>query len=323
MLKTLAREGFHRAGGLRVARALTRKGLRILMYHRFDSGARAALERRCAYIRKYYNPVALGTAARVWRDGGSLPPNALAVTVDDGYRDFYEAAYPVFASFGVPVTVYLVADFMDGRCWLWVDRVQYMFERTPLKQAEIPLSPGNSVVFRLESPGERAYAARAVIEAAKRMPDPDRLTLLAGLPGVLKTAVPDEPPPEYAPLTWESVREMGSHGVEFGPHTRTHPILSRIQDDERLRDEIGGSRQRIEEETGKPSVHFCYPNGRAEDIGEKVLERIRESGFETGVITEEGLNFPGSNPLLLKRIPADPAYSDLFFHEYLAGVRRR
>jgi peptidoglycan/xylan/chitin deacetylase (PgdA/CDA1 family) len=116
---------------------------------------------------------------------------------------------------------------------------------------------------------------------------------------------------------------MGAHGIEFGPHTRTHPILSRIGDAERLRDEIDGSRRRIEEETGKPAVHFCYPNGRYEDIGQQVLEKVRAAGFETGVVTAEGLNFPGCDSLLLKRIPADPAYSDLFFQEYLAGVRGR
>ncbi len=324
MLKALAREAFHSAGGLHVARALTRRGLRVLMFHRFPGGrSRAVLERRCAHIRQYYHPLSLSAVARAWREGANLPPNALAVTVDDGYRDFYEFADPVFASVGIPVTVYLVADFMDGRCWLWVDRVQYAFEHTRAKRAEIPLSPGNSILVRLETVEDRWRAAKAVCEAAKRMPDAERVRLVAELPRLLGTAVPDEPPPEYAPLTWDTVREMAARGVDFGPHTRTHPILSRVCDDERLRDEIDGSRRRIEEETGKPAVHFCYPNGRYEDIGDKVLERVRESGFQTGVLTAEGLNYPGSNPLLLKRIPADPDYSDLFFQEYLAGVRGR
>jgi hypothetical protein len=212
---------------------------------------------------------------------------------------------------------------MDRLCWLWVDRVQFAFKHTRAKRAEIPLSPGNSILVRLETVEERWRAAKAVCEAAKRMPDSERVRLVAELPGLLGTAMPDEPPPEYAPLTWDSVREMAARGVDFGPHTRTHPILSRLHDDERLRDEIDGSRRRIEEETGKPAVHFCYPNGTAEDIGDKVVERVRESGFQTGVVTMEGLNYPGSNPLLLKRIPADPAYSDLFFEEYLAGVRGR
>ncbi len=323
-LRRLAREAFHSAGGLHAARALTRRGVRILMYHRFPgAGCRAALERRCAHIRKYYNPLPLSAIARAWRDGGHLPPNTVSVTVDDGYRDFYDVAYPVLASFRIPVTVYLVSDFMDGRCWLWFDRLQYVFEQTRATKAEIPLAPGNSILVRLGSPAERKSAAKAVIEAAKRMPDAQRIQLVDELPALLGVELPDLPPPQYAPLTWDSVREMGRMGVDFGPHTRTHPILSRLCEEQRLQEEIDGSRNRIEAETGKPSTSFCYPNGRYEDIGEKVLERVRQSGFETAVVTAEGLNYPGCNPLLLKRIPADPSYSELFFQEYLAGVRVR
>jgi peptidoglycan/xylan/chitin deacetylase (PgdA/CDA1 family) len=320
----MLKAAFHSFGGLHFVRALTRKGLRVLMYHRFPGArSRTILKRRCAHIRKYYNPLSLSAVARAWREGETLPPNAVAVTVDDGYRDFYEFAYPVFASFGIPVTVYLVADFMDGRCWLWVDRVHFAFKHAPAKKAEIPLSPGNSILVRLESEEDRRRAVEAVCEAAKRMPDPERVRLVADLPRLLGTAMPEQPPPEYAPLTWDSVREMAAPGVDFGVHTRTHPILSRVSDDERLRDEIDGSRRRIEEETGKPAVHFCYPNGRYEDIGDKVVERVRQSGFQTGVVTADGLNYPGCNPLLLKRIPADPAYTDQFFQEYLAGARAR
>ncbi|HOK45499.1 MAG TPA: polysaccharide deacetylase family protein [Bryobacteraceae bacterium] len=322
MLKAFAREAFHSAGGLHLARALTRKGLRILMYHRFPGvRSRAILESCCAHIRKYYHPVSLTEVARSWREDMSLPPNALAVTVDDGYRDFYEFAEPVFASYGIPVTVYLVTDFLDGRCWLWADQIRYAFKHAGVKTAEIVFSPGNSIVVRLESLEEREWAAKAVREAAKRMPDEDRVRLIAELPRLLKTTIPEEPPPEYAPLAWESVREMAARGVEFGPHTRTHPILSRIGDDERLRDEIDGSRRRIEEETGRPAIHFCYPNGRCEDVGDRALERVRESSFQTGVVTVEGLNYPGCNLLMLKRIPADPTYPSRFFQEYLAGLR--
>ena len=30
--------------------------------------------------------------------------------MDDGYEDFHQAGYPVFAEYGIPVTVFLVSD---------------------------------------------------------------------------------------------------------------------------------------------------------------------------------------------------------------------
>jgi peptidoglycan/xylan/chitin deacetylase (PgdA/CDA1 family) len=90
-------------------RWLNRCGLRILMYHRFSD--RAALARQCAHIRRHYHPVSMAAVADWLHAGHSLPPYALAVTVDDGYGDFQEAGYPVFAEYGIPVTVFLVNRF--------------------------------------------------------------------------------------------------------------------------------------------------------------------------------------------------------------------
>src|SRR5690242_2534713 len=116
MIKRVLRAAFHASGALPAARWLKRGRLRILMYHRF--GERRDLERQCRHIRAHYTPVALTQAADWLAAGGGWPDNALAVTVDDGYRDFYQVAYPVFCEFGIPATVYLVSDFVDGREWL-------------------------------------------------------------------------------------------------------------------------------------------------------------------------------------------------------------
>jgi hypothetical protein len=67
-------------------------------------------------------------------------------------------------------------------------------------------------------------------------------------------------------------------------------------------------------------IHFCYPNGRPEDISEEAVACVRQAGFETAVTTETGLNYPGADLHRLKRIPADPEYPDFYFEEVVAGV---
>src|ERR1035438_6165476 len=108
-LKSAAAAALHHAGGLAAVRWINRRRLRILMYHRFSD--RAALARQCAHIRRHYHPVSMAAVSE-WLDGlRSLPPYAVAVTVDDGYGDFQEAGYPVFAEYGIPATVFLATDF--------------------------------------------------------------------------------------------------------------------------------------------------------------------------------------------------------------------
>src|SRR6185369_4283470 len=132
MLRDLAISTFHGARGLEVVRWWKRKQVRILMYHHFRTSA-AVLATQLAHLRKTYALVSMAQVASWLASGAAMPENACAVTIDDGYRDFFEVAYPLFREFGIPATVYLVTEFLDGKLWLWTDQVRYAFRKTPLE----------------------------------------------------------------------------------------------------------------------------------------------------------------------------------------------
>jgi peptidoglycan/xylan/chitin deacetylase (PgdA/CDA1 family) len=318
--RPLVRTAFHRSGALRLVRYLNRKGARILTYHRFQDSS-ALLESQCAHIVKWYHPVSLTELGRCLRSGDPFPSGALAVTVDDGYREFFDVAYPVFSAYRIPATVFLTTDFLDRKSWLWVDRWLYAFEHACVRILWIDLPSGRMNRFPLGSVEERTRAAWTLLEDAKRIPDEQRLKLMEDLPGLLETTLPDEPPPEYTPLSWDQVREMMGHGIEFGAHTKTHPILSRMADKREQREEIEGSKLRVEQETGNPVLHFAYPNGLADDYDSDVVELVERARFQTAVTMQGGLNFPGENPYLLNRIGVGLRLPELEFREYAAGFR--
>jgi len=317
LLKRAARIAFHRGGGLELARWRTRGALRILMYHRFSD--RAALARQCDYLRERYHPVAMSDVAEWLQGGRNLPSYAVAVTVDDGYRDFEQVAFPVFAEYRIPVTVYLVTDFMDGKLWLWFDRVQYVFRHAQAASAAIDVPGGPALHFDLGSVSSRSAAGQQVADLAATFSEADRLRLVSDLPGLLHVEIPEEPPPDYQPLSWDAVRALAASGVEFGAHTRTHPILSALASADELRDEIAGSQARIAAELGKPVIHFCYPNGKMRDIGSAAVEAVRAAGFQTAVTAEPGLNRAGQDALLLRRTGADPSHPETYFRQCLTG----
>jgi len=173
----------------------------------------------------------------------------------------------------------------------------------------------------LETPDRRSRAVGQLKEAAKRMRNPDRIDLLDRLPALLQVDLPGQPPEGYQPLTWDEVRIMAPGGVEFGAHSRTHPILSSIAAGDELRSEINGSKLRIQQELGSPPAHFCYPNGRACDFNRATVDAVREAGFLTAVTTESGLNYPGTDPFRLQRIGVEPGLPEPYFHRCVAGVR--
>jgi peptidoglycan/xylan/chitin deacetylase (PgdA/CDA1 family) len=310
---------FHRCGGLAAARFLHRKGLRILMYHRFADAKK--LEIQCAHLQQGYNLVPMTEVADLLDAGRAFADNSVAVTVDDGYRDFLEVGFPLFLKYRIPVTVFLVTDFLDRRSPLWTDQVRYAFEQTNLPRVRLNLPTGDAREFVLDSGESRQQAILSVKENAKAAPNAARLNFLDGLAQSLKVDLPSQAPPPDAPLTWDEVRTLAKQGVEFGAHTRTHPILSRLENELALKEEIAGAGDRISKELGARVKHFCYPNGRSCDIGEAAVRCVENAGYRTAVTARSGLNHPGAQRMFLKRIGVDPGQPELYFRQLTAGFR--
>jgi len=254
LLKSAARLALHSAGGLSLVRSL-KTGLRILMYHRFPQQHTAQLQEQCSHLRRYYHPVSMGQVAASLKTGTPLPANSVAITVDDGYRDFLECAAPVFKSFEIPATVYLATGFLDRELWLWWDSIKYALLHTRLKSVLL-----NGEPLPIATDTEFAATFDRITSYAKTLPNSGRLRLIDDLLDQLAVRLPEELPTGYAPLRWDEVRQLRRQGFEFGSHSITHPILSRLETPEALEREIFGSRDRIQQETGEPVVHFCYPN---------------------------------------------------------------
>lgn len=83
-------------------------------------------------------------------------------------------------------------------------------------------------------------------------------------------------PGELATMDWEQLRGLAERGVEIGSHTRTHPHLRRLSDEE-LELELRESRDVIEAELGRPCPFFAYPYGE-EDA--RVRRAVQAAGYE-------------------------------------------
>lgn len=122
---------------------------------------------------------------------------------------------------------------------------------------------------------------------AKSIPDSDRRALVAAAP---LCSVRDA-------MTTAEIRAMAAY-VDFGAHTRTHPVLTRC-DTETAVLEIFGSKADVRVLTGQPCAFFAYPNG---DCSPSVEFLVREAGFWGAFTTSPGFNGPGTPPTRLRRV---------------------
>lgn len=83
-------------------------------------------------------------------------------------------------------------------------------------------------------------------------------------------------PGELATMTWDELRAHADDGVGIGSHSVSHPHLKKLGDDD-LRRELSESKAALEDELGRPCLHFAYPYG---EHNRRVREATRAAGYE-------------------------------------------
>jgi len=301
-----------RAGLLRLMQLARRREAVILTFHRFagegtgdPSGLPVAkFAAYMEYLARCRRVVSLPDLARQLRQG-EVRPYAAAVTVDDGYEEFFSLAVPVLRTYGIPASVFVISDFVDGRLWPWTDRFRFVFEHAP-RGPVVFEHRGSARVLRIRDEEDRWRLEESWREYAKTIPVAERDDLLGAIADACGVDIPATAPREYRPMTWAQLRALAAEGFDVGAHTRTHPVLSRVPP-ERLQDEIGGCKEHLERNLGSPVAHFAYPNGRRQDYTPQAVEAVARAGYVAAVTTVAGSNTADTPIFELQRIDASAA----------------
>lgn len=237
-----------------------------------------------------------------WLGGGEpLPPRAALITFDDGYRDNLDTAHPILKARGLPWTLFVATGHIGSDHPFFWDMAAWCFARAGRNTADLD----------------------RWIAGVKGQPTEEREAAVRALPGDLGIDVPDD---AFAGLTldWNQIRALAEDGVHIGAHSQTHPILSRSSD-ERARQEIIGSKERIEAELGRPVTTFAFPNGQPGDFGEREYGFLSEAGIRAAFSLLPGPCGYGAvtgNPLAIRRTLIGQGDTGAAFIAKVMGRRR-
>jgi peptidoglycan/xylan/chitin deacetylase (PgdA/CDA1 family) len=297
-----------RAGSGPVVRRLTAGAPRVLMYHRFGPAtssrylSREVFEQHLVYLKRHFRVRRLVDVVRALREGRALDPRTVVVTVDDGYRDFVDFAYPLLERYRVPATVFLATDFVDRRHWLWFDVVHYLLQKTSLSHMDVHVD-GCRIERDLSTVAQRDRAWSAFGELCMHM-DPDRRdAAIVDLQKTLRVLIPSAPTPEYEAMTWDAALQLDSTLVDFGSHTCGHPVLSRCTTAEVQR-ELCESKRLIEARLNRPVETFAYPHGEAADYDQRAVDAAEAAGYLCATVAHGGPLVGDVNLFQLKRMSA-------------------
>ena len=321
-----------RRGALGALRAAAQPMSTIFMLHRFTDPAGAVDSRDAgAVLRSAFSTLRrqgvellpLGDLITRLEQGIPSTRPTVSFTVDDGYHDFFTAAAPIFAEFDCPVTVFLATDVISSRGWYWWDRIEYAVLRST--RPELALTMGGSALrIPLGAGADRQRTLEALIERVKFLADAERRQIAAEIGRIAEVDVPEHPPEHYRTLDWAEVRALERAGVTFGPHSCSHPILSRV-DDATARREIFDSWRAVQRECAAPVPVFCYPNGTVASFGPRDESLVREAGLRGAVSFVRARVDPSkAQPSVAFRLPRYEMPADPFDVAWLvAAIRER
>lgn len=278
------------------------------------SGLRARFE----LIRdEGYNVVPLRDAISRLR-AGTLPPRSVALTFDDGMRDFLDLGVPLLREFGFPATVYVTTYYAEKqvpvfrvacRYLLWSGRSRSI-SGDGLTLDGKPLDLGTL---------DQRDAALAAIEAR-----------LANLDGGIQEEeatlrrVADRVGADFDQflqrrllqiMSPDEIRSLPSDLIDVQLHTHRHKVPLRKSSFDR---EIEDNRRALSSwRPGGVLDAFCYPSGVA-DV--RLLPWLREQQVRSAVTCEVGLATASTEPLLLPRFVDSANRTRVEFVSWLSGL---
>lgn len=244
-------------------------------------------------IRENYYPISLHEL-RQYLVSDTLPHNAIVVTLDDGYVDNLWNAAPLLEKYRVPATIFVTCGYVDRP----VEMVSDVLERILLFKEILPQtltleSEGKTYSWVLgentrqfmtwnitskNDPGPRYRCYRDLHRMLRPMSEGQRQEVLNQLYEWAGTG--DEGRPDRRIMNAEEIRSISRNRlIEIGAHSISHTLLAKQMPDVQ-RQEIYGSKEKLESILGSPVTSFSYPYGGENAVDTRTISFVQGAGFD-------------------------------------------
>jgi peptidoglycan/xylan/chitin deacetylase (PgdA/CDA1 family) len=238
-----------------------------------------------------------------------FPRRCVCITIDDGYRDTLEFAYPILKAYEAPFTVYVPTSFPDrlGELW-WL-----ALEAVVARNNHISLMVnGCEQSFECNSVAAKRDLYQQLYRYVRSLPTEEQLRrFVRDLSARYQVDIA-----EFCRnlcMTWSELSTLAEDPlVTIGAHTVNHVMLAKVTE-RAARSEMEMGRSVIEAALGRRPDHLSYPVGDPTSAGTREFRIAQELGYKTAVTTRPGVLFPSHRDHLmaLPRISLNGEYQQL------------
>lgn len=203
----------------------------------------------------------------------------IVFTLDDGYKDNYEIAYPIFKKYDVPFTIYLTTSFPNKNVILW----WYILEDLILENDFLEVGKDKYVCKNYEDKN------KAFLKIREKILKLNQKNLLNELNIMFKDYKIDWfSKNKQLCMSWEDVINISKDSLcTIGSHTVNHYAFNKLTEDEIIKEIIDANKE-IEEKLNKKVEHFAYPFGSRNEIKEREMRIVKSLNFKTVTTTRNG-----------------------------------
>ena len=250
--------------------------------------------------------------------------NTVAFAFDDGYKDQADIIRDVFLPLGVPASMFVITDFLDGKDWSWDAKINWLVFNAENKKINLAINKNQLNIDIGVNKVQRYKASKILRDHIKYMAPKDMLRAISQLATALEMELPVSPPLCHQPITWDDARELEAQGIRFGSHSVNHYIFSTLDHTEAVR-QLSESKQRIISELKHPLTVFCYPVGGRNDYTGRELIAVPAAGYTSAVtmqphVVRKPIRTTGLERFEISRYACPESIDD--FAQYVSWIER-
>jgi peptidoglycan/xylan/chitin deacetylase (PgdA/CDA1 family) len=235
-------------------------------------------------------------------------------TIDDGYRDNLDYAWPIFRDHACPFTIFIAPAITDGACELWWRGLEALIADSHVVRTEID---GEKIELATETDAQKQGAFERLYWPLRNLSEEDQrawINRVCASHGIDLHAMC-----RAEAMGWEDLRQIAADPLcSIGAHTINHYAIGKLPRNKAMA-EIVGSRDRIAREIGVTPDTFSYPYGDAESAGPREFDLVAEAGFKAAVTTRKGLVYRAhsDHSMALPRVSLNGGYQKLRYVDVL------
>lgn len=279
----------------------------VLLYHRISPDIKFdpynitvtpdIFIRQIEKIARKYTFISLSEAMEQSRMGIAKSKTQVVLTFDDGYQDNYEIAFPILKKKSLPATFFIVCNYIDNYRPLWDCEIIKMIYNNKIRRVKIL----NEFISRRYIQPRRFFVFK-VIGRMKSLSNEIREKVLGLLrKDLVLDSILGLSNDNDRCMSWEQIKKMNVNGMEIGSHGLSHSSLKGISFSEAMQ-EIRKSKEVIENNIRTKCLHFAFPFGSQRDYSQKLIDGVKDAGFQTCSLNVLGYNYIGKDTFCFKRI---------------------